>query len=69
MMGLFRAIFKAPLKTAGATAGAAAIIGSGFVFSERSKQNLYEVCPPLIRVSECAIKKTDVDKKNSNNQK
>ena len=34
---------------------------SGFNFGSRSISHLYEVCPPLIQVSECAIKETTVD--------
>lgn len=45
----------------GLTAGVVAAVSSGFVFSERSKRHLYEVCPPLIQVAECAIKRTTVD--------
>lgn len=48
-------------KTLGVTAAMAIAASSGFVFSQRSAQNLHEVCPPLIQVSECAIRVTSVD--------
>lgn len=49
------------LKNTGLAAAAVAAVSSGFVFGKRSKDNLYEVCPPLIQVAECAITKTTVD--------
>lgn len=58
---IWKAFKAAPKRTMTTAAGVVLVGFSGFVFSERSLNNVREVDPRLQRVAECALQKTTVD--------
>lgn len=54
-------LFITPARAAGAATATAAIVYSGFTFSQRSLDTLYPTSPRIQAVAHCAIKRTTVD--------
>lgn len=54
-------MFKINAKKTALTSGVIAAVAGGFVFGERSNNNLSTVCPSIQQLAQCAIYETNVD--------